>query len=47
MQPSYHMFASFENAKSKRDEVSEIKAQIEYIAMMSDVDLTEIAGGEE
>ena len=41
------MVASFENAKSKRDEVSEIKAQIEYIAMMSDVDLTEIAGGEE
>ena len=39
--------ASFENSKSKRDEVSEIKAQIEYIAMMSDVDLTEIAGGEE
>ena len=46
MQPSYHMFASFENTKSKRDEVSEIKAQIEYLAMMADVDLTDI-GGEE
>lgn len=40
------MVASFENAKSKRDEVSEMKSQIEYIAMMSDVDLTDI-GGEE
>ena len=38
--------ASFENSKSKRDDVSEIKAQIEYLAMMADVDLTDI-GGEE
>lgn len=38
------MVASFENAKSKRDEVSEMKSQIEYIAMMSDVDLTDIGG---
>ena len=39
--------SSFENAQTNHDDVSKMKAQIEYLAMMSDVDLTEIAGGEE
>lgn len=32
---------------TSQDEISELRAQVEYIAMMTDIDLTSIAGGEE
>ena len=41
------MVSSFENTQNNHDDNSKMKAQIEYLAMMSDVDLTEIVGGEE
>lgn len=38
---------SNEAAKNPQDPMADVKAQIEYLAMMSDVDLAGITGGEE